>query len=132
MRKFPILVTLLTTMIASNLSTIVSHTSFLPVEGYSYDESNPPINFSVEPGLTEYREGEQIDYLGWIFTLEYQDASIDYLTYDSPWLSFSISEESGLLYTNTEVIITFEDPSNSIMFFDVEIYGLCIPSLMTY
>jgi hypothetical protein len=121
MRKFPILVTLLTTMIASTLTSILASNSFLPIEGYSYNESNPPINFSVEPGLTEYREGEQIDYLGWTFTLEYQDASIDYLTYDSPWLSFSISEESGLLYTNTEVIITFEDPSNSIMLFDVEI-----------
>ena len=119
MRKFPILVTLLTTMIASTLSTIVSHTSFLPVEGYYYDEENPPDSFSVNPSTYEYFEGDVIDYSSWVFTIYYEFGGFDILPYDSSLpslLSMSIPQGSNLFNTDTEITIYFEDPSNGISF----------------
>ena len=116
MRKFPILVTLLTTMIASTLSTIVSHTSFLPVEGYYYDEENPPISFSVSPSSTDYLEGDVIDYSSWVFTIYDSYGDYEDLNYDSEWLSFSIPHGTTLLYGDDKTYVYFEDPSNSISF----------------
>ena len=116
MRKFPILVTLLTTMIASTLSTTLSNTSSLPVEGYYYDEENPPVSFSVNPSTYEYFEGDVIDYSSWVFTIHYNDGNYDHLNYDSELLSFSIPHETTLLYGDDRTYVYFDDPSNAISF----------------
>jgi hypothetical protein len=122
MRKLPILVTLLTTMIASTLSTIVSHTSFLPVEGYYYDEENPPVSFSVSPSSTDYFEGDGIDYSSWVFTIFYSNGDYEHLNYDdSEWLYFSIPHGTTLLDGDDKTYVDFEDTSNGISFF-AEIY----------
>jgi hypothetical protein len=121
MRKLPILVTLLTTMIASTLSTILSHTSSLPVEGYYYDEENPPVSFSVNPSTYEYFEGEEIDYSSWVFTIYDSYGDYEDLNYDSEWLSFSIPHGTTLLYGDDKTYVYFDDPSNSISFSE-EIY----------
>ena len=117
MRKFPILVTLLTTMIASTLTSILVSNSFLPIEGYSYDSENPPFDFSVNPSTYEYFEGDVIDYSSWVFTILYNDGNYDHLNYDdSEWLSFSIPHGTNLLYENDSITINFEDFSNGISF----------------
>ena len=116
MRKFPILVTLLTTMIASTLTSILVSNSFLPIEGYSYDSENPPFSFSVTTSTTDYFEGDEIDYSSWVFTIQYNDENYDHLNYDSEWLSFSIPHGTTLLYGDDRTYVYFDDLSNSIAF----------------
>ncbi len=109
MRKFPILFTLLTTMIASTLSSILVSNSFLPIEGYSYNEENPPRTLSVVPSITNFFEGDAIDYQFWTFTLYFDDATSENLEYNSGWFIFSIEQGTNLLHTDTEITITFQD-----------------------
>jgi hypothetical protein len=108
MRKFPILVILLTTMIASTLTSILVSNSFLPLEGYSYDSENLPVELIVE-GETEYDHGDSINYSDWSYEIHYEDGSVDFLTSNSEFLSFDTEDGSSLAYPYLDIIVTFED-----------------------
>jgi hypothetical protein len=114
MRKFPILFTLLTTMIASTLSSILAMNSLIPTEGYSYNGENPPISLSVDPSATNFVEGDTMDYQFWDFILYYADSTSESLSYDSGWFIFSIEQGTNLLHTDTEITIIFQDSDNSL------------------
>jgi hypothetical protein len=114
MRKFPILVTLLTTMIASTLTSILVSNSFLPLEGYTYDSGNLPVELIVD-GETEYDHGDILDFSDWSYEIYYDDRSVDFLTSNSEFLSFDTEDGSILAYPNLDIIVTFEDSLNGVL-----------------
>jgi hypothetical protein len=114
MRKFPILVTLLTTMIASTLTSILVSNSFLPLEGYTYNSLNLPVGFIVD-GETEYDHGDILDFSDWSYEIYYEDGSFDFLTSNSVFLSFDTEDGSSLAYPNLDIIVTFEDSLHGVL-----------------
>ena len=108
MRKFPILVILLTTMIASTLTSILVSNSFLPLEGYTYDSGNLPVELIVD-GETEYDHGDYLNFSDWSYEIYYEDGSVDFLNSNSEFLSFDTEDGSSLAYPYLDIIVTFED-----------------------